>query len=128
MFMTILGIILIVAAVFLIVAVLMQNGKDHNLSGTIAGAAETFFGKSKSTTIDKKLSVATTVVAIIFVLLVLFTYLFQDKLDNSNEADKVLDTDSQAEDVVSPETDDVASATDLQTVIDTAAATETAGQ
>ena len=34
------GIILIVAALFLIIAVLMQHGKDHNLSGTIAGASE----------------------------------------------------------------------------------------
>ncbi len=71
------GIILIVFAVFLIVAVLMQSGKSHNLSGTIAGAAETFFGKSKASTMDKKLSIATTVVAIIFVLLVLVSYLIQ---------------------------------------------------
>ncbi len=72
------GIILIVAAIFLTIAVLMQHGKSHNLSGTIAGASETFFGKSKASTIDKKLSVLTTVVAIIFVILVLVAYLVQD--------------------------------------------------
>ena len=72
------GIILIVAAVFLTIAVLMQHGKSHNLSGTIAGASETFFGKSKASTIDKKLSVLTTVVAIVFVVLVLVAYLVQD--------------------------------------------------
>ena len=66
----VIGIILLVFAVFLIVAVLMQQGKSHNLSGTIAGGAETFFGKSKAQTINKKLSVLTTVVAIVFVLLV----------------------------------------------------------
>ena len=38
----VIGIILIVFAVFLIIAVLMQQGKSHNLSGTIAGGAETF--------------------------------------------------------------------------------------
>ena len=78
MAMTIIGIILIVAAVFLVVAVLMQHGKSHNLSGTIAGASETFFGKSKSSTIDRKLQVLTTIVAIVFVVLVLVAYLVQD--------------------------------------------------
>ena len=75
--MTVIGIILIIAAVFLTVAVLMQHGKSHNLSGTIAGASETFFGKSKATTIDRKLGTLTTVVAIIFVVLVLVAYLAQ---------------------------------------------------
>lgn len=74
----VIGIILILAALFLIGAVLMQSGKSHNLSGTIAGGAETFFGKSKATTLDKKLSKATTVVAIIFVILVLVSYLYQN--------------------------------------------------
>ncbi len=72
------GIILIIAAVFLVVAVLMQSGKSHNLSGTIAGGAETFFGKEKGSTLDKKLSKLTTVVSIVFVVLVLVSYLCQD--------------------------------------------------
>lgn len=72
------GIVLIIAAVFLVVAVLMQSGKSHNLSGTIAGGAETFFGKSKASTMDKKLSKLTTIVAIVFTLLVLVSYLTQD--------------------------------------------------
>ena len=71
------GIILIIAAVFLTIAVLMQHGKSHNLSGTIAGASETFFGKSKATTIDRKLSVLTSVVAVVFVILVLVAYIMQ---------------------------------------------------
>ena len=50
------GIVVIVMSVFLIIAVLMQQGKQHNLSGTIAGAADTFFGKTKGSTISKKLS------------------------------------------------------------------------
>ena len=78
------GIILIIAAIFLIVAVLMQHGKSHNLSGTIAGGAETFFGKTKGSTLDKKLSKLTTVVAIIFCILVLVSYLIQDTTDFSS--------------------------------------------
>ena len=42
-----LGIAVIVLSVILVVAVLMQSGKDTRLSGTIAGGAETFFGKTE---------------------------------------------------------------------------------
>lgn len=45
---TVIGILLLIMAVFLVVAVLMQSSKDHRLSGTIAGGAETFFGKQKA--------------------------------------------------------------------------------
>ncbi len=79
----VLGIVLIVASLFLIIAVLMQHGKTHNLSGTIAGGAETFFGKTKGKSIDKKLSTITTVIAVIFVLIVLSVYLMQDSADTS---------------------------------------------
>ena len=41
------------------------------------GGAETFFGKSKASTMDKKLSKLTTIVAIVFVVLVLVAYLTQ---------------------------------------------------
>ena len=95
----VIGIILIVAALFLIIAVLMQHGKDHNLSGTIAGASESFFGKSKSTTLDKKLSVLTSVVAVIFVVLVLVMYLSQGGGDTkpAEETTPVTAVDSSSE-------------------------------
>ena len=79
--MIVLGIILLLIALFLIVAVLMQNGKSHGLSGAIAGGAETFFGKQKGGTIEKKLSKITTVVAVIFVVVVLVVYIIQDQTD-----------------------------------------------
>ena len=62
-------------AVFLIVAVLMQSGKDKNLSGTIAGGADTFFSKSKATTMDKVLSKLTTIVAVVFAVVVIAMYI-----------------------------------------------------
>lgn len=85
--MLVIGIILLVFAVFLIVAVLMQQGKAHNLSGTIAGGAETFFGKSKAQTINKKLSILTTVVAIVFVLLVCTVYIMQPSATTAGDID-----------------------------------------
>lgn len=71
-----LGIAVIVMALFLIVAVLMQSGKDTRLSGTIAGGAETFFGKSKANTWDRILSKLTVIVSIVFGLLVIAMYVF----------------------------------------------------
>lgn len=81
----VLGIVLIVLSVFLIVAVLMQHGKTHNLSGTIAGGAETFFGKTKGQTIDKKLATVTSIIAIIFVAVVVAFFLKQDTTDISGQ-------------------------------------------
>lgn len=71
-------IILLVLGVLLTVAVLLQHGKSYGLSGTIAGGAETFFGKEKGRKIDRILSRATTVVGILFVVVALLTYLSQD--------------------------------------------------
>lgn len=77
----VLGIILLVVAVFLVIAVLMQNGKSKNLSGAISGGAETFFGKTKGSTIDRMLSKVTTVVAILFVIMIVVVYVTQDVTD-----------------------------------------------
>lgn len=68
---------LLVMGVVLTVAVLMQHGKSYGLSGTIAGGAETFFGKDKGNRIDKILARATTVIGILFVVLALVTFLVQ---------------------------------------------------
>ena len=77
------GIILLAAALFLVIAVLMQHGKQKGLSGTIAGGAETFFGKQKGKTIDKILSKLTTIVAICFVVIVIAMYAIQPDINFS---------------------------------------------
>ena len=63
-----LGIALIVLSVALTLMILFQSAKDSRLSGTIAGGAETFFGKTKGTSIDKLLSKLTIVVSVVVVL------------------------------------------------------------
>lgn len=70
----ILGIILLVLAVAITLVVLLQSGKDKRLSGTIAGAAETFFGKSKAAGNEKKMTIVTAVVAVLFTAIVLVMY------------------------------------------------------
>lgn len=79
------GIILIAFAAFLIIAVLFQSGKSKKLSGTIAGGAETFFGKTKGKKIDKVLSKMTTIIAVIFVVLVVVLYCIQPKPNKDAE-------------------------------------------
>lgn len=61
-------IIHIVIAVVLIAIVLLQSGKQAGLSGSIAGGAETFFGKNKGRTLDSILSKLTSVAAIVFLI------------------------------------------------------------
>lgn len=71
-----LGIVLLVVAVALTVLVLFQTGKDQQ-SGAVSGSvSETFLGKSKTASKDKKLSIATMVVSILFALIVLGMYLY----------------------------------------------------
>ena len=71
----VLGIVLIITSVALVAMVLLQEGRQQGLSGAIAGGAETFFGNSKGSDINKKLSVVTTIIAIVFVILVIAMYL-----------------------------------------------------
>ena len=66
--MTVIGILLIVMAVFLVIALLMQSSKDHRHGGVVAGGAETFFGKQKGKSMDALFNKLTTVVAILFVV------------------------------------------------------------
>ena len=63
-----LTIVQIVITVALIITVLMQSGKTQGLSGSIAGGAETFFGKNKGRTLDGILSKITSVLAVLFVI------------------------------------------------------------
>ena len=79
------GILLLVMSVFLVVAVLMQSGKDKRLSGSIAGGAETFYGKDKGTHLDRLLSRLTTIFGILFVIVVLGVYIAQPDYSQSYE-------------------------------------------
>ena len=73
----VMGIALVVMALFLLVVVLMQTGKDKSLSGTIGGGVDTYYGQNKGKSRDKVLSILTTVVAIIFTVLVVVFYVLQ---------------------------------------------------
>ncbi|KAF1086144.1 preprotein translocase subunit SecG [Sporotomaculum syntrophicum] len=60
----ILTVLQVILSIGLITVVLLQSGKSAGLSGSIAGGAETFFGKKKG--LDDFLAKITVLVAIAF--------------------------------------------------------------
>ncbi len=71
----VLGIIVLVLGLAITVAVLMQSGKDSQMSGVISGAADTFLGKERGSRLDKVLNKVTPIVSAVFAVLVLVLYL-----------------------------------------------------
>ena len=72
----ILGIVLIVLAAVLVVAVLFQSGKEKGLSGSIVGGADSFGGKSKKAKKDAMLNKLTTVLTIVFAVVAVALYIY----------------------------------------------------
>lgn len=71
-FEVIISIVLFIGAIGLIIIVLSQQGKDAYLGGAVAGgAAESFLGKNKASSLDKTLTRITRALAIVVVALTL---------------------------------------------------------
>lgn len=70
-----LAIISILVALVIIVLVLLQESKQQGLSGAIAGAADSFFGKNKGRTMEAKLAKYTKIFAALFFVLALVSSL-----------------------------------------------------
>lgn len=62
-------IVYIVVCLALIVIVLMQEGKSAGLTGSISGAADTYWGKNKGRSMEGALEKFTKYLAIAFILL-----------------------------------------------------------
>ena len=72
----ILGGVLLLAAIFLIVVVMLQDKAKRGLSGAIAGGSNaSYLGKNGVPQKGKLLSRLTTIVAIVFVVIVVVAYL-----------------------------------------------------
>ena len=68
----------IIITLGLVVTVLLQEGSSYGLSGSIAGGADTFFGKNKGRTLDGLLKKITKVLAVLFIVCSLvLTYLYK---------------------------------------------------
>ncbi|NLM75986.1 MAG: preprotein translocase subunit SecG [Clostridiaceae bacterium] len=65
----IVNILYIIVCLAIVAIVLLQAGRSAGMSGTIAGGAETFFGKNKGRAYDAILSKYTGWVALLFVVI-----------------------------------------------------------
>ena len=74
------SIVLLISAIVLIVVVLIQSNSSKGLSGAIAGGSDTFYGRTKGNSVEKKLAIVTIVVAIVFALISLGVYSVQSNL------------------------------------------------
>lgn len=66
---TILTIVYILICVALVVIVLMQEGKQAGLSGSISGAAETYWGKNKGRSMEGTLEKSTKFLGLGFIVI-----------------------------------------------------------
>ena len=80
--------VLLLAAVFIVIAVLFQKSSDEGLSGTIAGGnSETYYGKDKSKHTDKLWFKWTLIASIVFAVAVILTYVIQPDYSSSYSLD-----------------------------------------
>ena len=64
----ILGIVLVIISIAVTIIILMQEGKQVGL-GTIAGAAETYWGKNKGRSMEGVLIKITRVLVVLFIVI-----------------------------------------------------------
>lgn len=70
----VLGVLIIVLAIVISVLVLLQQGKNKNLSGAISGGTDSFFSKSNAGKKDKLLAKLTLICSIVFAVLIIVMY------------------------------------------------------
>lgn len=66
---TIVTILYVLVCIALSVVVLMQEGKQAGLSGSISGAAESYWGKNKGRSIEGALEKGTRILAVAFMVI-----------------------------------------------------------
>ncbi|MGN0514833.1 MAG: preprotein translocase subunit SecG [Lachnospiraceae bacterium] len=66
---TVLTVLFVLVCVIITMVVLLQEGKSAGLSGSISGAAESYWGKNKGRSMEGKLEKATKILAVLFFVL-----------------------------------------------------------
>ncbi len=65
---TAISIVLIIAALFMIVTVLLQSSDEDGL-GALSGRSDSYFSKAKAKTLEAKLALGTKIAAAVFIVL-----------------------------------------------------------
>ena len=66
---TVVSIVLIIAALFMIVTVLLQSSEEGGISAISGQSSNSYFSKSKTKTFEANLALGTKIAAVIFVVL-----------------------------------------------------------
>ncbi len=66
---TVVSIVLILAALFMIVTVLLQSSDDSGIGALSGQSSDSYFSKSKSKTLEAKLALGTKIAATVFIAL-----------------------------------------------------------
>ena len=125
----ILGVLLILVAIAIIGAVLLQSSKNARQSGVVSGGAEAFFGKSKGKAIDRKLNRITLILCLVFAALVLTMYIVQpdkarpDYGDSDNKLDDAFNATTTVTTTVAPASTTTAATTTADPATSTTAVT-----
>ncbi|MBQ2082443.1 MAG: preprotein translocase subunit SecG [Lachnospiraceae bacterium] len=67
----VLTVIFVLISLIITIIVLMQEGKQAGLSGSIGGIADSYWGKNKGRSAEGKLEKLTTVLAVLFIVIAL---------------------------------------------------------
>ena len=69
--------VLLLSALFIVIAVTLQKSNEQGLSGTIAGGSDTYYGKDKAARKEKLIGKWTLIAAILFAVAVCVVYVIQ---------------------------------------------------
>ena len=70
----IVGSLIIILAIVIIAAILLQEGRRAGINGAISGGADTFLSKNKARSVDAFLARWTKVIAIAFMIIVVIAF------------------------------------------------------
>ena len=70
----IVGSLIIILAIVIIAAILLQEGRRAGINGAISGGADTFLSKNKARSVDAFLARCTKFIAIAFMILVVIAF------------------------------------------------------
>ncbi len=70
----IVGVLILLLAIVIIAAILLQEGRRAGINGAISGGADTFLSKNKARSVDAFLSRWTKVITIVFMVLVVLAF------------------------------------------------------
>ena len=65
----VLTVVFMIVCLIITVVILLQEGKQAGLTGTISGAADTYWGKNKGRSMEGKLEKATKICVVLFFVL-----------------------------------------------------------